>query len=207
MRTTTKFGTLTISLLALCHFAHATPAANDAQAVVEKLHATLLNVMRDADSLGYQGRVQALNGVLAETFDFTTIGRIVTGNSAAQWNALDDVQRSRFLEVFAQLSAATYASNFDGYSGEAFKTLAVEEKRGNVLVKTAIVKSDGDQVTLDYVVRENNGVWQIVNVIASGVSDLSLKRADYTAVIKSEGLDSLIGKLTDKVANYTSSGR
>jgi phospholipid transport system substrate-binding protein len=163
--------------------------------------------MRDADSLGYQGRVQALNGVLAETFDFTTIGRIVTGNSAAQWNALDDVQRSRFLEVFAQLSAATYASNFDGYSGEAFKTLAVEEKRGNVLVKTAIVKSDGDQVTLDYVVRENNGVWQIVNVIASGVSDLSLKRADYTAVIKSEGLDSLIGKLTDKVANYTSSGR
>ena len=203
---TTKLGTLTISLLALCHFALATVAQSDSQAVVEKLHATLLNVMRDANSLGFTGRVQMLNPVLAETFDFTTIGRIVTGNSTEGWNALDDTQRGRFLDVFAQLSAAAYASNFDGYSGEFFETLAVEEKRGHVLVKTVIVKSDGDKVTLDYVVRENNGLWQIVNVIASGVSDLSLKRADYTAVIKSEGLDSLIGKLTDKVANYTSSG-
>ncbi|MFT4561206.1 MAG: phospholipid transport system substrate-binding protein [Gammaproteobacteria bacterium] len=185
----------------------AAPSANDAQAVVEELHATLLNAMRNAQSLGYEGRVQILNPVLAESFDFTTIGRIVTGNSSEQWNALDDGQRSRFLDVFRRLSAATYASNFDGYSGEFFETLAVEEKRGRVLVKTVIVKSDGDKVTLDYLVRENNGMWRIVNVIASGVSDLSLKRADYTAVIKSEGLDSLIGKLTDKVANYTSSGR
>ena len=73
-------------------------------------------------------------------------------------------------------------------------------------MRTVIVKADGERVTLDYVLRDNEGMWQIVNVIADGVSDLSLKRADYTAVIKSEGFNSLVSKLSDKIAYYGSGG-
>ena len=173
-------------------------------AVVEKLHTALITVMRDSQALGYSGRVETLAPVLEETFDFQTIARIVTGK---YWKALENDKSERFVNVFKALSAATYASNFDDYSGEMFETISSESKRGNLLVKSTIVKADGDRISLDYVLRKNDEMWQIVNVIASGVSDLSLKRADYTAVIKSEGFDSLIGKLTDKVANYASSGR
>ena len=42
-----------------------------------------------------------------------------------------------------------------------------------------------------------------MNVVAQGVSDLSLKRADYTAVIKSEGFDSLINRLEKKIAEMS----
>ena len=76
-----------------------------------------------------------------------------------------------------------------------------------MLVKTVLVKVDGDKVTLDYLLRKSDGLWRIVNVIAEGVSDLSLKRADYTAVIKNEGFNSLITQLNGKVASYGESGR
>jgi phospholipid transport system substrate-binding protein len=190
------------ALFLYCQVSVAAENLDASRTVVEKLHLNLIHVMTEADTLGFVGRVDALTPVLAETFDFATISRIVTGR---HWKTLADDQRAEFIAVFANLSAATYASNFDGFSGERFETLGVSEKRGNVLVRTVIVRADGDQVTLDYVLRDNAGLWQIVNVIASGVSDLSLKRADYTAVIKSEGFNTLVTRLSDKITSYRSS--
>ena len=173
-------------------------------AVVEKLHASLLNVMKEANSMGFGGRVDTLSPVVNETFDFSTISRIVTGK---HWKSLNDEDKAAFVSLFSELSVATYAANFNGYSGEVFETVGVEEKRANLLVKSVIVKADGERIPLDYLLRKDNEVWRIVNVIADGVSDLSLKRADYTAVIKSEGFNSLITRLSDKIANYNSPGR
>ena len=164
---------------------------------VEKLHATLLDVMQQASQLGFNGRVEKLNPVLNESFDFATISRIVTG---PHWKKLDTEKQENFVDIFRRLSAATYASNFSGFSGEQFKTVAVDEKRGRFVVRTKIIKTDGEEISLDYVVADNDGMLQIINVIAQGVSDLSLKRADYTAVIDSEGFDSLVGKLDEKIA-------
>ena len=164
---------------------------------VEKLHATLLEVMQQASTLGFSGRVEKLNPVLNESFDFATISRIVTGQ---HWQKLDSVKQADFVDIFSRLSAATYASNFSGFSGEQFKTITVDEKRGRYIVRTKIIKTDGEEISLDYVVADNDGLLQIVNVIAQGVSDLSLKRADYTAVIDSEGFDSLVGRLDEKIA-------
>ena len=56
---------------------------------------------------------------------------------------------------------------------------------------------------LNYLLRQTNGQWRIMNVVAQGVSDLSLKRADYTAVIKTEGFDSLINRLEKKIAEMS----
>ncbi len=175
-----------------------------ASAVVESLHAALLNIMQNADALGYAGRVETITPVLAQSYDFGTISRIVTGRA---WNELDEAQRTEFTALFARLSAATYASNFSSFSGERFETLASEAKRDNMLVKTVLVKASGEKISLDYLLRKNDGMWQIVNVIAEGVSDLSLKRADYTAVIKNEGFNSLITQLNGKVSSYGESGR
>ncbi|MGH8605553.1 MAG: ABC transporter substrate-binding protein, partial [Gammaproteobacteria bacterium] len=60
----------------------------------------------------------------------------------------------------------------------------------------------GEAVRLDYVLQTKSDEWLIVNVIADGVSDLSLKRADYTSVLKSKGFDDLITVLNDKIAKY-----
>ncbi len=203
MTKTSLYATI-LPLVACCYAAGAAEHLDAGKAVVEKLHSTLLQVMMEADTLGYSGRVDQLTPVLNETFDFATISRIVTGK---HWKLLAEDERSDFIDLFASLSTATYASNFDSYSGEVFETLEVKERRGNLLVKTVILTGEGDRVMLDYLLRNTEDVWQIVNVIADGVSDLSLKRADYTAVIKKQGFYSLITKLHGKVADYGSSDR
>lgn len=153
--------------------------------------------MTGADQLGYDGRYDLISPIVEASFDFNTIARIVTGR---YWADIADDQRDRFKTLFKELSTATYASNFSEFSGERFETITTEERRGGFVVKTALVKSDGEKIPFNYLLRGNDKAWFIVNVIAQGVSDLSLKRADYTAVIKSEGFDSLMNRLNDKIA-------
>lgn len=191
-----------LALLLVCWSGYA--GADDTaepKAIVENLHEALLVAMKQASTLGFQGRYKLLEPTLNKAFDFPTIARIVTGR---HWKSLSAEKQQVFLEVFTKLSIATYANNFDAYSGEHFETRAVEPKRDAVLVKTALIKSDGKAVELNYLLQKQKDRWQIVNVIAEGVSDLSLKRADYSAVIGSDGIDSLIGKLNGKIATYES---
>jgi phospholipid transport system substrate-binding protein len=173
-------------------------------ATVEKLHETLLEMMQQGTTLGYKGRVERIEPVLDETFNFETIGRIVTGR---HWKTLDSGKREVFLSTFRQLSAATYADNFSSFGGEAFKTLGDEIKKEACLVRTQIVKTDGSTVSLNYVLNKTGEQWRIVNVVAEGVSDLALKRSEYGAVITSEGIDALIAKLEAKIASYAANNK
>ncbi|MDQ3562876.1 MAG: ABC transporter substrate-binding protein [Pseudomonadota bacterium] len=178
----------------------AAPVPGEAVAVVDRLHAALLEVMQNAGTLGYPGRYQKLDPLVRESFDFGTIAPIVVGRF---WKELSDAQRQSFIDTFTKLSTATYAARFDGFDNEQFRHVAGEElKKGRILVKTEIVKSDGEAVRLDYVLQTKSDEWLIVNVIADGVSDLSLKRADYTSVLKTKGFDDLITDLNDKISKY-----
>lgn len=187
-----------LCLLATC--AGPVRAAPDAPtAIVEKLHSALLESMKDGSRLGFQGRVDHLGPVLEETFNFETIGRVVTGK---YWKSLAADRRAAFVQTFRRLSTATYADNFSDYDGESFKTLGEEDRKSSALVRTQIVKSDGKTVSLNYVLQKAGDHWRIVNVVADGVSDLALKRTEYAAVIGKEGVDALIARLDAKIASY-----
>lgn len=183
------------ALLLLAFTGQALAEEAAARAVVEKLHEALLGAMKSGAPAA--ARREALAPVIAESFDFPTICRIVTGR---YWKDASEAQQARFIETFQRLSLATYASNFKSYGGERFETTAVEPDQDSQVVRTLLHTGDGKQVTLNYLLRQSDGTWRIVNVIAQGVSDLSLKRADYTAVIKSEGFDSLVNRLDKKIA-------
>jgi len=173
---------------------------HEATQVVEKLHTSLLTVMKDGDKLGYTGRYDQLEPVIRATFDMPFISKTVLGK---HWETVDDRQRSRFVETFTKLGIATYAANFDSYSGERFKVISEKEvSGGRILVQTQLIKSDGGKVQLDYLLHRTDSEWRVVNVIAEGVSDLALKRADYSNFLKNKSFEALIAKLNEKIALY-----
>ena len=177
------------------------PSASD---VVSGFQSDLLSVMKKAGKLGYQGRYSKLEPSVKKSHDLRTIARIVTGRA---WKGLDDEQRRDFVDIFGRLSIATYAHKFDGYSGEAFKFVTeTKTSRGDILVRTVLIKSDGDEIPFDYLLRRREGHWLIINIVADGVSDLALKRSEYTGIIRREGFDALTAKLRNKIASYSQGG-
>jgi phospholipid transport system substrate-binding protein len=178
-------------------------AAGDRGAVevVENLHTTLLAVMKDGPQIGYKGRYDRLEPVIRASFDLPFISRTVLGRYR---ETLNQDQRSKFIEKFSELSIATYAGNFDSYSGERFKTISEKEvSGGRILVQTRLIKSDGGEIPLDYIFHRVDLEWRIINVIAEGVSDLALKRAEYALFLKIKGFDALLMKLNEKIAQYS----
>ncbi len=169
--------------------------------VVEDLHAALLGTMKEAKEMGYKGRYARLAPVIKETFDLPFIARIVVGR---YWRTFTKEQKAIFLETFERLCIATYADRFDGYSGEQFRWVSEKGSRsGRIIVKTLLIRPDGERVELDYTLYKPNSKWRVINVTADGVSDLSLKRADYTTFIKRNGFNDLINKLDEKISNYS----
>jgi len=188
---------LTLILLLLSFqstYAISTPS--EPRDVVNNLHQTLIQVMKEAKDLDFDGRYKILEPVVNDSFDFDTIARVVMGS---YWKKLDDQQKAEFINTFSRLSISTYVMQFNEFSGETFENIEDKElKKGRILVKTKLI-TDDRVVPFNYVLHHTNDGWRIINVIADGISDLSLKRADYSTIMKTKGFDALMKKLHDKI--------
>lgn len=178
----------------------------DAVATVDRLHGALLDIMQNARTLGYAGRRDRIAPVVRESFDLPFIARFALGR---YWSELDSEERETFVNVFSRWTVAHYAARFNGYSGEKFEVVSVEpSRRERELVRTVldVPNEPAADVTLDYLLHETDGKWRIINVIANGVSDLSLKRADYGAVMKTQGFKNLVERLEGQVLELADGG-
>ena len=193
-----------------CQITEADLAA--ASGIVTILHDTLIAIMQEAENLGYKGRYAKVEPVILNHFNTPLITRTVLGNR--YWDSLTEAQKHEFIGIFQQLSIATYADRFDGYDGEQFVELqrnalplrgqcpgptGKEPPAKRILIKTELHRVDDDPVSLEYLQQYIDGKWYIITVIADGVNDLSLKRGEYSDVIKNKGFDGLVEDIKTKI--------
>lgn len=184
----------------------AAPAAPAKPAeVVAGLNAALIDVMRNAKTLGYRGRFDRLAPVLSEAFNFPVMAGISVGR---YWSGLSEAQRKSLVDAFGRMSVGTFAERFNGYSGERFEVTGEEDgPRGAVLVRNRLVKSDGDTVEINYLMKQYGERWRAVDVyLDSKFSELAIKRSEYSSVIQNEGFDALIKKIEAKLAAWAAEG-
>ncbi len=164
--------------------------------LVETLNGGLLQVMRNADELGFQGRYETLEPILDQVFDLAAMARFSVGRD--QWQALSADQQQGLVAAFTDLSVANYAANFDGWSGESFEIVeARDAPRGTRVVLTRLNRPEGEPVALNYVTRQQDGDWRILDVLLDGtISEMSRRRDEFRTVITSEGYDALIARIT-----------
>jgi phospholipid transport system substrate-binding protein len=172
-----------------------------AKQVIEKFQTDLIAVMKDGKKLGYAGRYDKLKDTVSNSHDLPKIARIVLGKEGEK---LSEEQQQKMVDVFSRLSIASYAHNFKDYSGESFVFDSEEETtRGGVVVHSHFVIPDDKPVKFDYMLKEKGNSWRIINIIANGVSDLALKRSEYTTILQRDGFDALITKINEKIDNYS----
>lgn len=171
------------------------PAANAPDGLVDGFHQQLVQVMKSAAP--FPQREEMIAPAIADVFDLNSIARVSLGR--ATWKSLDAPQREAFVALLGELVVATYASRFDSFNDQRFEVIGVDSPRaGRHVVKTELVRSNGERVNLDYYLTKN----RVFNVVADGVSDLSLRRADYSAVIKQSGYPALVAQIEANIAEF-----
>ncbi|MCX7074388.1 MAG: ABC transporter substrate-binding protein [Methylococcales bacterium] len=174
--------------------------STSARQIVDKFQTELVQVMKNGKKLGYSGRFDKLETSVSNSHDLPKIARIVVGK---EWEKLTEEQQKKLTDVFSKLSIASYAHNFKDFDGEAFVIDSEEEtKMGGVVIHSHLDLPDDKPVKFDYMLKEKGVSWRIINIIANGVSDLALKRSEYTAILQRDGFDALITKINEKIDNY-----
>jgi phospholipid transport system substrate-binding protein len=170
------------------------------RAVVDQLNAVILNVMKESSSLGFEGRYAWLDPVIRDSFNLPFMAETATG---IHWSKATDAEKRRFVEAFSEMTTAIYAVRYDSYAGETFQTLGEEMVgQSSVLVRSEIVKADGNRIPVHYLLRNIGGVWRIVDVYAWGkVSELAGRQANYEDLLKMESLGELSDAIEKEIAD------
>ena len=164
---------------------------------VNGLHAALLDTMKEGRALGESGRYTRIRPVVQRVFDIPSMARLAVG---ASWPTLSAAQQEAVAAAFGAYISATYADRFDSYSGQRLQIIGQQPSGSGVVVKTHIVKANGEHISIDYLVRQSGGDWRISDVLLDGtVSQLATQRSEFGAILRRDGFDGLIAILQRKV--------
>jgi phospholipid transport system substrate-binding protein len=184
--------------------ARADPAPDAAVGIVRSFYAVLLATMKEGKGLGFGGRRDKLSPAIRQTFDFSLMTRLTVG---PPWSTLTPEQQKQLLDAFSAFSVATYANRFDDYSGERFDVddTPTSLPNGDLIVKSQLVPETGDDVELDYLMRYTGQAWHVIDVYLSGtVSELAVRRSEFSSVLRRDGPSALVNLLHQKVAELSS---
>src|SRR6201997_1460774 len=163
---------------------------------VQSLYDALLSTMKNARTLGQSGRFTQLAPVIRRTFDTASMARLSIGPS---WTGLSDAQRQQATESFGRYISAIYADRFDSYDGQKLEVTGEEAGATGVMVRSRIVKANGEPVQVDYLMHRTGETWVISDIyLDSAISEVATCRSEFAAILKKDGIDGLIAALNRK---------
>ena len=168
--------------------------ADPAIAPVRAFYDTLLAVMKQATALGVNGRYDKLAPAIRSAFDLPAMTRIAVG---PDWTTIPPEQQAALIEAFTRMTIATYANRFNGYSGESFEIdPEVQVRSTGRIVRTKLVRTKEEPVSLNYLMRASGDSFKIVDVYLNGtISQVATQRSDFGTTLKSGGPAALIESL------------
>jgi phospholipid transport system substrate-binding protein len=192
-----KIGSLCLALLVAVGLSTPGSAAvSNPGDSVRSFYNVLLGNMREGRMLGESGRYTRLAPVVDRTFDIPFMTRLAVGPA---WGNLSPADQRQLQAAFAHYVTATYADQFDSYSGQQLQVTGERPTGRDIMVQTKIVKSNGETTELDYLMRPDHGSWQISDVYLDGtISQLAVHRSEFYSILRREGVDGLVVALNRK---------
>ena len=179
---------------------HAAPASGGD--TVQGLYDALLGTMKNGRILGQSGRFTQLEPVIRRTFDIPSMTRLSVG--AASWAGLSEAQRRQLTDGFGRYISAIYADRFDSYAGQKLQVTGEQPAAAGVVVKSQIVKANGEPVNVDYMMRRTGEGWLISDIYLDGaISEVATRHSEFAAILRTDGVDGLIAALNRKADMLT----
>jgi phospholipid transport system substrate-binding protein len=173
---------------------HAAPSSGSD--TVKGVYDALLNTMKNGRILGQSGRFAQLDPVIRRSFDIASMARLSIGSS---WIGLSESQRQQITESFGRYISAIYADRFDSYVGQKLEVTGEQPASAGMVVRSQIIKANGEPVKVDYMMRRNGESWLISDIYLDGaISEVATRRSEFSTILKNEGIDGLIAALNRK---------
>ncbi len=171
-------------------------------ALVERFYGDLLAVMKAAKHLSFDERYNRLSPAVTRSFDLPLMTRIAIGPG---WVQIPADQQQRLAAAFSRYTVSVYANRFDDFGGERFEVEPRPAANTNgVVVNSKLVKPNGEQVVLNYLLRQDAagaGAWKIIDVYLSGtVSELATRRSEFGSVLQRGGAEALVREIEQRTA-------
>lgn len=151
------------------------------------------------ESLDQSERERWFRDLFNESFDVPAISRFVLG---ANWRRASEQEKADFLDVFEDVIVQRFLPLFSDYSVETFKIDRVRRDANNanhVFVNSTIFRESGEPVSVEWRVREDEAGYQILDIVAEGVSMAITLRQEYGSVVRQSGVGGLVRQLRRKV--------
>ena len=176
-------------------------AAANGGDIVQGLYDALISTMKNGRTLGQSGRFTQLAPVIRRTFDIASMARLSVGPS---WANLPEAQRQQVSESFGRYISAIYADRFDSYNGQKLEVTGEQPAPSGLMVRSQIIKANGEPVKVDYMMRRNGESWLISDIYLDGaISEVATRRSEFSTILKNEGIDGLIAALNRKADMLT----
>lgn len=169
-------------------------AAEEPVDVVNAFHDALNTAMK---SETFDKRMLVVGPAVDRCFQTQTIARISLGRN---WRDLPEQAQTGYLALLQELIKTTYAARFDNADGQLFSIDSTEPIGENRVRVKSVLKTKSEEVNLDYQLQQQAGRWLIYDVVANGVSDLSLKRSNYASLFSRGGLAAVEAEIRDHIA-------
>jgi phospholipid transport system substrate-binding protein len=131
-------------------------------------------------------KTESFRRLLNNSFDLDTIGRFALGRF---WNTASPAQRTEYLSLFRKMVVDVYSNRFDEYKGEKIETRSFRSLgNGDTLVSSFIIPNNGgEEVRVDWRVRNRGAGYKVVDVLVAGVSMSVTQRSEFASIIQRGG--------------------
>jgi len=171
--------------------------ADPAAGQIEQFYAALIDTMKNGRELGIQGRYRQLAPVAEDTFDLGAMTRLTVGPA---WSTMSETDHKAVTDAFGRLMLSNYAKNFKSFGGEQFVVDPMVKMRNeDKIVESKLVRSGGrSTVPFNYRMHLVGDKWKVIDVYLNGyVSQVALRRADFSSTVASSGASGLVKKIDD----------
>lgn len=186
------FRSTALAAAMLATIAPAMVQAQPADPAVQRIEAynqALVGVMKQGKALGLRGRAERFQPIVEQYYDNQAIAALVAGAGWAKASAGD---KAALVAALTRHNAVSHAGNYKSYDGERFATDGKSVVRGS----DRLVRVRIGTTQIVYRLRQTGGQWKIVDVVADGISQIAVQRADFASTVASSGVGGLAKQLT-----------
>jgi phospholipid transport system substrate-binding protein len=197
MMTRSRFFAALVALVALVAVTPASAGSPEsAKAFVDGFASKVLKIVSDSANSRSDKQAQ-IETLFSDKVDIDYIAKFVLGPS---WRTATPAQQKEYVAAYKPFILKNYSGRLTKYSGQTYTLKGARSEGDTAYVTMLINDPDGQNITLDYRLRDAGGAFKITDITVEGVSLLNTQRSEFKSVVNSKGIDGLIEALKKQVA-------